>query len=166
MSYEILREKPEYCLIPFGTGDLYINVLNIVKMEYFNSFVPTHDPRFFGDMKSLKQCHFFGASSRLVNTKMDKLYSSFLPSIDSFRKYINQLKNDYSCVGEQTGIYYIEENYVDEAIALADSRKLTYEPSGLAGLALLLQMRESFPKDANILIVNTGRTKELREMKK
>jgi threonine synthase len=36
---------------------------------------------------------------------------------------------------------------------------VSVEPSGVAGLALLLQMKESVPSDAKILIVSTGKTK-------
>jgi len=33
LSYEIINQKADYCFIPFGTGDLFINILNIVKKE-------------------------------------------------------------------------------------------------------------------------------------
>ncbi|MGA2296106.1 MAG: pyridoxal-phosphate dependent enzyme [FCB group bacterium] len=165
MSYEILKEKPEYCFIPFGTGDLYINVLNIVKIEYFNSFVSKHDPRFFSDVNHLKNCSFLGASTRNPRTKLDKLYSSFLPSLDSFNKYILELKNEYACVGEKTDIYYVDEYFAEKAIKLADNLKLKFEPSGMAGMALLLQMQKEIPKDSRILIVNTGKTKTIKELK-
>jgi len=165
MSYEILMQNPEYCFIPFGTGDLFINVLNIVKVEYFNSFIPKHDPRFFGNMDVLKNTHFFGASSDQPNTVLDKLYSNFLPSIDSFKKYINTLKNEYSCVGSRTGFYYVKESFVKQALDIAVGQRIKFEPSGMAGLALLLQMKENIPKNAKILIVNTGKTKKLSELK-
>ncbi|MFC2129863.1 PLP-dependent lyase/thiolase [Bacteroidota bacterium] len=166
MSYEILKENPDFCFIPFGTGDLFINVLNIVKAEYFNSYIPKHDPRFFGDMETLRNCHFLGASSDQPNTVMDKLYSSFLPSIDSFKKYIDILKNEYSCIGRRTGFYYVKENFVQTALEIASNQNLRFEPSGMGGLALLLQMKDTIPKDAKILIVNTGKTKELKELTK
>jgi cysteine synthase len=166
MSYEILMQNPEYCFIPFGTGDLFINVLNIVKVEYFNSFIAKHDPRFFGNMDILKNTHFFGASSDQPNTVLDKLYSNFLPSINSFKKYINTLKEEYSCVGNRTGFYYVKESFVKQALDIASCQKINFEPSGMAGLALLLQMKESIPKNAKILIVNTGKTKKLSELLK
>jgi threonine dehydratase len=37
--------------------------------------------------------------------------------------------------------------------------KIANEPSGIAGLALLLQKKSSIDKDKKILIVNTGKTK-------
>lgn len=166
MSYEIIREQPQYCFIPFGTGDLFINVLNIVKIEYFYSFASKHDPRFFSDINTLKNCHFLGASTKNPNSLMDKLYSSFLPSIEKFKEYIQELKNEYACVGSKTDIYYVEEKYIYEAIKIADEQDIAYEPSGLAGLALLLQMKNQINKKARILIVNTGKTRSVDELLK
>ncbi len=164
MSYEILHEKPDYCFIPFGTGDLFINVLNIVKIEYFNSFVSKHDPRFFSNVDILKKCSFLGASTNLPSTRLDKLFSSFLPSLDSFKKYIVELKEEYDCVGSETDIYNVDEKYVDKAIDIASYEKINFEPSGMAGLALLLQLEKQIPKKSRILIVNTGRTRDVNEL--
>lgn len=164
LSYEILREQPEFCFVPFGTGDLFINILNIVKIEYFNSFVSKRDPRFNGDLEILKKCHFMGASSNRPNTQMDKLYSNFHPSAKSFKKYILELKEEYGCVGNLTDFYYVDEEFVDTALQIAYDQKIKFEPSGMAGLALLLQMKDSVDKDSKILIVNTGKTKELSEL--
>lgn len=164
LSYEILREEPEYCFIPFGTGDLFINVLNIVKSEHFYSFVSKHDPRFIGDIEKIKNCHFIGSSSTNPGTRLDKLFSNFLPSMNSFKKYIKELKTEYACVGSMTDIYFVDEVYVNKAIDIANDQKLTFEPSGMAGLALLLQMKDQIPGNSKILIVNTGKTKELNEL--
>lgn len=165
MSYEILMEKPDYCFIPFGTGDLFINVLNIVKSEYFNSYVSKHDPRFFSNMESLKECHFMGASTNRPDSKMEKLFSNFLPTKDSFKRYIREMIDEYGCVGKQTDFYYVDEKYAIEAIKIAENQGIEFEPSGLGGLALLLQMKDEIPKDKKILVVNTGKTKKLNEIK-
>lgn len=55
----------------------------------------------------------------------------------------------------------MRERFLDEAMKLATEQQITVEPSGIAGLALLLQMRDHVPPDANILIVSTGKTKYL-----
>ena len=165
MSYEILMEKPEYCFIPFGTGDLFINVLNIVKSEYFNSYVSKHDPRFFSDMDSLKKCHFMGASTNRPDSRMEKLFSNFLPTKDSFKRYIREMIDEYGCVGKNTDFYYVDEKYALQAIEIAKDQGIEFEPSGLGGLALLLQMKDEIPKDKKILVVNTGKTKKLNEIK-
>jgi|GEM_PF-448372 cysteine synthase len=163
LSYEIINENPDYCFIPFGTGDLYINVLNIVKKEYFNSFLHNPDPRYSGSIDKLKNCHYFGATSKNKDTQLDKLYSSFLPT---FNEYLNFLKEliSYSCVGDRTSIQQIQESFVNDAIQIAGKQKITFEPSGIAGLALLLQIRGNIPPDSKILIVNTGKTKSAEEL--
>jgi cysteine synthase len=164
MSYEILRENPDYCFVPFGTGDLFINILNIIKIEYFNSFIGKHDPRFSGNIQELIKCNFFGASTRSPNTKLDKLFSYFLPSLDKYNTYFDELKEEYGCVGQDTSVVYVDESYVDAAINLANSQKISFEPSGLAGLALLLQEKSTIDRNAKVVIVNTGKTREVDEL--
>lgn len=156
MSYEILNNNPEHCFIPFGTGDLFVNVLKIVHREYINRPFPHHDPRFFGDINIIKKCNFLGASTKNEKSKLDKLFSYFLPSLTKHKQFIAELKNH--CIGPYSGIYFVEEKVVDEAINIANKQKIKCEPSGIAGLALLLQMRDKIPPDKKILIVNTGRT--------
>ena len=165
MSYEIINQEPNYCFIPFGTGDLFINILNIVKKEYFNSFLHNSDPRYTGSIETLKECNFFGATTSNKKTILDKLYSSFLPTYNEYVKFINELIS-YSCVGEKTSIRQLEETFVKQAIDLASDQNITFEPSGIAGLALLLQTKREIPRDAKILIVNTGKTKSAEELLK
>ncbi|RLD68530.1 MAG: hypothetical protein DRI95_02750 [Bacteroidetes bacterium] len=169
LSYEILNQQADYCFIPFGTGDLFINILNIVKKEYFNGFLHNPDPRFFSSVDKLKSCHFFAASTMNKDTQLDKLYSSFLPTFNEYENFISELKSS-SCVGKLTNIFNVEERFVDNAMEIATNQQITFEPSGLAGLALLLQMQNEIPKNSKILIVNTGKTKPaevlLKELEK
>lgn len=106
MSYEIINSSPDFCFIPFGTGNLYENILNIVKKEVSTK---NHDPRFKGKVS--------------------------------------------------TFAHLLEENFLDQALKMAESQGIHCEPSGIAGLALFLQLKEQVPKNAKILIVNTGKTK-------
>ncbi|MBU1034278.1 PLP-dependent lyase/thiolase, partial [Patescibacteria group bacterium] len=52
LSYEILNSSPDYCFIPFGTGNLFENVLNINKKEVSTQH---HDPRFSGKVEVLRR---------------------------------------------------------------------------------------------------------------
>jgi cysteine synthase len=165
MSYEIINQEPDYCFIPFGTGDLFINILNIVKKEYFSSFLYNHDPRFSGSINKLKNCHFIGSTTQNKETILDKLYSSYLPTFAEYIKFINELIS-YTCVGKRTSIRNLKENYAIKAIELGKKLNLNFEPSGLAGLAMFLQLKENIPTDAKILIVNTGKTKSAEELLK
>jgi hypothetical protein len=163
LSYEIINQEPDYCFIPFGTGDLFINILNIVKKEYFNSFLHNPDPRFTGSIEKLKQCNYIGSTTQDKNTVLDKLYSSFLPTYSEYIKFINELIS-YSCVGKKTSIKYLEQDFVERAIEIGNNEGLNFEPSGLAGLAMFLQIKENIPPDSKILIVNTGKTKSADEL--
>lgn len=157
LSYEILNNNPEYCFIPFGTGDLFINVLKTVQQEY-NARHFSHDPRFSGDIKTIKQCSFIGATTKSPNSKLDKLFSYFLPSMDNHKLFIKNLKQ-FDCIGQLSNIHVVDERHVDMAMEMAAAAHVNCEPSGIAGLALLLQMKNKIPSDSRILIVNTGRTR-------
>lgn len=156
LSYEILNESPSHCFIPFGTGDLFINVLIIAEREY-NNRIFKHDPRFRGNMNIISKCNFFGATSHNANTRLDKLFSYYLPSLKDYQDYLNSLIEN-ARIGTSSGILDVEEEFVEEALALARGQGIACEPSGIAGLALLLQNRNDIPRDDKILIVNTGLT--------
>lgn len=156
MSYEILNVDAEYVFIPFGTGIIFRKILEVTKNE-ISSF-GTPDPRFNGSIHKLQQCHFLGAASTNPQTAADKLYSPFLPF-----PYINEdwikfyMKAAYC--GSMTGLYDVAEDFIEKAFHLASQLGITCEPSGSAGLALLLQLKDRIPCDAKILIVNTGKLK-------
>ena len=88
---------------------------------------------------------------------MDKLFSYYLPSLDDYQFYINSLIQNER-IGNLSGILDVDENFVEEALEIARKQSVRCEPSGVAGLALLLQMRDEVPKDEKILIINTGST--------
>jgi cysteine synthase len=157
LSYEILNNNPDYCFIPFGTGDLFINVLKTVQQEY-NARHFSHDPRFSGDIKTIKQCNFFGATTKSKDSRLDKLFSYFLPSMDNHKLFIKNLKQ-FDCIGQLSNIHFVDERHVDQAMEMAAAAGVNCEPSGIAGLALLLQMKNKIPAESRILIVNTGRTR-------
>ncbi len=157
LSYEILNSSPEYCFIPFGTGNLFENILNINKKEVSTTH---HDPRFKGNLQVLKSCNFLGATTSNPNSKAEKLYSPHLPFVHYDEQWIRLYKYAGFC-GWKSNVHLIEEKYLSLAMQIADKNGINYEASGMAGLALLLQMRSYVPKDKKILIVNTGKTKYL-----
>ena len=155
LSYEIINSKAEYVFVPFGTGQLYENIMNIIKRELGYK---VHDPRFQGRLKNLERTSILGATTSNPKSKADKLYAPFLP----FANYSQQWIRFYRCTGltgELSRVYNLQEKYLDEAIELAKSQGIDCEPSGIAGLGLLLQMKNKIPKNKKILIVNTGKTK-------
>ena len=152
LSYEILIEHADYCFIPVGSGDLYHNVLNIYNLEYHKK---SHDKRLLG--KTVNHCHFIGGNTDNPKSELTKLYSRYAAS--SFRSaqaLIDECK-EKEMIGSLSGIHHIKEEFVSGAIKIAEENSVTFEPSGVAGLALFLQMKESIDPQKKILIVNTGK---------
>jgi len=152
MALEILNQNPDYCIVPFGSGQLYQNILEMNKRQQTGS----KDPRFFGDTAILKKCQFIGATCGDNNrTKMDKLLtwwntpSSF--QFGDYRKFCSR-KSNYIPVTDR---------YIKKAIEFAETNHIVGEPSGLSSLALFFQLeaKEELNPDKKILIVNTGALK-------
>lgn len=156
LSYEILNENPEYCFIPFGTGDLFVNILIIAERE-FNNRIYKHDPRFSGDISVVSQCNFIGATTHNEGTRLDKLFSYYLPSLHDYQDYINSLIAN-NRIGTASGILDVEEEFLEEALHIATQQNIKCEPSGIASLALFLQNKGDIAPHSKILLVNTGCT--------
>lgn len=155
LSYEILNSSPDFCFIPFGTGNLFENILNINKKEVSTK---NHDPRFKGNLEILRKCNFFGATTNNPKSKADKLYSPHLPFVHYDEQWIRLYRYAGFC-GPESNVYLIKEQYLDKAMKIAEMNNVNCEPSGIAGLALLFQMKNKIHKNKKILIVNTGKTK-------
>ena len=155
LSYEIINSSPDYCFIPFGTGNLFENVLNINKREVSTQ---DHDPRFKWNIEVLRQCNFLGATTNNPKSKAHKLYSPHLPFVHFDEQWIRLYRHAGFC-GPKSNVVLIEEKYLDEAMGLAESQWINCEPSGVSGIALLLQMKNKIPKDKKILVISTGKTK-------
>jgi hypothetical protein len=156
MSYETINNNPDYIFLPFGTGNLYENLLKVIKHEVST---PEHDSRFKGNVKSLQECHVIGATTNDPSSKAaEKLYSPHLPFAHFDEQWIRLYKYAGYC-GGQSGIHAIREKFLDEAINLAEAQGIRCEPSAIAGLALMLQMKDQLPKNKKILIVSTGKVR-------
>src|SRR3989344_2605059 len=155
LSYEIINESPEYCFIPFGTGNLYENLLNVNKREVS---LQQPDPRFSGKVEVLRKCNFIGSTTNNPKSKADKLYSPHLPFVHYNEQWMKLYKYAGYC-GPESDVFVIQETFLDRAMELAQKQNITCEPSGIAGLALMLQIKDSLPKNKKMLIVNTGKAK-------
>lgn len=155
LSYEIINTSPDFCFVPFGTGNLYENILNVNKKEVSTE---NHDPRFQGKIEVLRNCHFIGATTSNPKSKAEKLYSPHLPFVHFDEQWILFYRYAGFC-GDMSNVNVLEEKYLEEAYDIAQSQGISCEYSGIAGLGMLLQMSSEVPKDSKILIVNTGKTK-------
>jgi hypothetical protein len=153
LSYEVLNSSPEYCFVPFGTGNLFENILNINKREVSSA---QHDPRFAGDVEVLRRCNFLGATTSNSASQADKLYSPHLPFAHFNEQWLNLYRFAGFC-GAQSGVHSIREDVLQEAVQMAEGWGIACEPSGIAGLALFLQMKEHVPRDAKVVILSTGK---------
>lgn len=159
MSYEILNNNPEYVFMPFGTGDPFNNVLSIATFELL---ADNPDPRFQGRKKDvLRKCNYLGATTNNPNSKLDKLYSAYRSQLKHIQRNIQKSLALNFC-GSRTSIIEVEEEFVDDAIDFASQNGIECEPSGAAGLALFLQLKNTIPKGSRVLIVNTGKLKFMR----
>jgi len=156
MSYDIINQNADYVFIPYGTGNLYENIVYVAIREVKTIF--HHDRRFKGDTKTIRKCNFLGATTSNPKSKAEKLYSPHLPFVHFDTDWIKlAIKKGY--IGSRSNVYAIREEYLNQALNIAKKNKINCEPSGITGLALLLQMKNKIPKDKKILIINTGKTK-------
>jgi len=157
LSFEILNSKPEFVFVPYGTGRLYESLLNVAMDVVIHS---RKDEYLKAGKRDVRKCNFIGATSNNPKTKADKLYARYRPFTVFSNKVISRAARS-QIWGDMSGIREIDESYLVEAQRIADSQiqPIVAEPSGLSGLALLLQMRDQIPNDARIVIVNTGKTK-------
>jgi len=159
MSYEIVNNNPDYCFVPFGTGNLYENILNINKKEVITD---THDPRFKGNPEILRRCNYFGATTNDPKSKVaDFLYSPHLPFAHYNEQWIRLYRQAGYC-GSLSDVHIVQERFIDEALTLAKQLNITCEPSAMSGLALMLQLKDSLPRDKKMLVVSTGKAHLLK----
>ena len=156
MSYEIINNDAEFIFLPFGTGNLYENILKIIKHEVSTE---NHDYRFRGNASKLSKCNILGATTNDPSSKAaEKLYSPHLPFAHFDEQWIRLYRYAGYC-GSESNVYVIKENFLDEALKIAESQNIQCEPSAIAGLALMLQMKEKLPRDKKMLLVSTGKAK-------
>ena len=154
MGYEILNQKADFVFVPFGTGIIFKKMLELNKIEA--SSFGFHDPRYQGDLAILRNCSYIGATAIVPGTRADKLFAPFLPFPYINQDWIRFYKTAGYC-GSLTGIYSVEEAFIDKGFELAQRLGIKCEPSGSAGLAMLLQWQNKIPRDNKILIINTGK---------
>ena len=138
LSFDVLNQSPEYVFVPFGTGVTY------KKLIYTAENLLTHerherDPRYRGDVSKIGTCHFIGATTHNPHSIADKLHSPHSPFQELKEDQLEFYKNAGYC-GAHSGIYDVEEKFLNEAMRIAESQGIVCEASGIAGLALLLQM--------------------------
>ena len=160
LSYEVLNQNPNCVFSPFGTGDLYKNIITRNAKEMDKK---VFSKRFFGDKKILSKCNFMGAASDNKKTKMKMLYSAFQnKTINNTNDIIVSPLIEKQSTGENSKVLIVNESYIDAAIDIAKYFNITCEPSGISGLALFFQMLDRQEMVLNehdkVIIINTGKS--------
>lgn len=154
LAYEILNCNAKHIFIPVGTGDLFVNVLTVLRDELTGVI---NDRRLEGGSLTIEGLQLYGATSEDRKTKMDKLYAAHRPTLSESRRVATEMIEAGHC-GARSGVYDVGEAFVPEALETARAGRIQCDESGIAGLALLLELseQEPFPVDEEILVVNTG----------
>ncbi len=158
MSYEIINENADYVFIPYGTGHLFENIVSVAVREVSTRLF--HDKRYRGNIKQLSDMHFIGATTNSPDTIADKLYSPHLPFVHFDINWIQTAKQK-GYLGKNSNVFIVQEQYLEKAMKVAEKNNVICEPSGIAGLAMMLQSENIYPKHKKMLIVNTGKSKLL-----
>lgn len=154
LSFEIINNNPDYVLCPFGTGELYENICNVLKRE--SQKVKDYDPRLKISPKRLGWINIIGATSNQANTAADKIYAPHLPFTHFNEQWLGFYRN-LGYIGQQSGVFVVQERYIEKAYDYLNQLGIRCEPSGAAGLGYLFEHPERLPKRKKIVIVNTGR---------
>jgi hypothetical protein len=155
LAYEILNCGARHVFIPVGTGDLFVSVLTVLRDELTGL---TNDRRLTGGSRTIEGLELYGATSEDWKTKMDKLYAAHRPTLAEARRVVADMREAGHC-GTRSEVYDVGEAVVPVALEEARTNKIQCDESGIAGLALLLELKEKgeeFPTDEEILVVNTG----------
>jgi len=152
LSYELVMVSPDYIIVPYGTGDLFGNIITISAKEVS---ADKHDPRFQGRVNILRRCNFIGAKTDSTDTRAHHLYAAHLPFEQVRKDTIDDYLKRGFC-GRETGVYATGESHLDEALDTAKRHDIKTSPSGIFGLNWLLENGGTLPKNAKYIIVNTG----------
>jgi threonine synthase len=157
LSYEILNQNPTTVIVPFGSGELFTNILNVAKNEVL---LNKQDKRFKGNKKSISNCKFFGVTTTNPNSKYFKLCSYFF-DCNQYNKEQMEMYRRLNICNNESKVVDLEEEYFEQAEKLCKKLKLNVEESSLSGFAFYLENQEKFKDEERIIIVNTGKTKKI-----
>jgi Pyridoxal-phosphate dependent enzyme len=151
LSYEILNLSPRHVFVPVGTGDLLHNIARILRTELARG---TPDPRLDVPLATLWGINLIGATTEDPNSSMDKLYAKFRPPLDRVKDYLRE-QREAGYFGPLSQVRNVADDRVELALSWAATNNIRTEPSGIAGLGLLLEMNQEISQE-KVVIVNTG----------
>jgi hypothetical protein len=152
---EILLLRPTYIFVPFGTGDLFTNILTLLADE---ASPEPRDKRIEElTREELRGIHVLGATTNEPSTRMDKLFAKFRPTEKDINAKLADLI-EKGVIGDRSAIIPIDDRWASQAQRVARDHNVRTELSGIAGLGLFRAINEQLSlttKDV-VVIVNTG----------
>ena len=157
LSFEAMNLAPSVVIVPYGTGQLFDNLLLHLGAEVRE--VNGNDPRFAGDRDGLSRLSVIWVSAG-ASSIASKLAAPFLPGSTKDdciprNNLVSQLVKG-GIIGRLSRIYEIPDWQLLDTMRLAEEIGLNAEISALAGLAWLIHNRGLIPKESRIVVVNTG----------
>lgn len=159
-------EGPKHIFVPFGSGDLFCNLISFIESEARRSRFE-HDEKLkylLGNHElPFKNIGVYGATSNNPKTSMKKLYSAHRPMLKQINKKVDALIEE-GILAKGSGIYDLEDRYINQAIAEANhpQQRLNTEYSGIAGLGLYLKTKSN-SHDLHRMYLNDGGEFELQQ---
>lgn len=155
LSYEILNQDPDYVFVPFGTGQLYGNIIGIGRRIAEGEVC---ESVYVGSREKIPRMNFIGATTNNPESKAVKLYAPFRPFTAISANWV-RLGVQRGWCGEKSGIVEVEESSILDAYRILTDQGIPVEHSAVAGLAALLEMRDQVAPDDKLLVVSTGKLK-------
>jgi hypothetical protein len=151
---EILTQKPTYIFVPFGTGDLFVNIITFIEAEARKK---QRSKRLVDAAEDIRGIHVLGATAKERTTLMDKLYAKHRPPEEAIHAKVRALVAS-EVLGAKSGVFPITDKVADQGLRFAQANGLNTELSGIAGLGLLFEQERQLglkPED-RVVVVNTG----------
>ncbi len=161
MTFEVLNTKPDYIIVPYGSGQLFNNLFE----HYYDQLqrVRQLDPRLRNPRTLQSGVNLIGVTSP-IGSIASMLSAPHLPEsvkeeTQTQKSHVISQMRRAGVLGEKSGIHEIHDEWILRAANIALNQRMRFEPSALAGLAWLLQHKKDIPKGKRVLIVSTGKGK-------
>ncbi len=152
LSYEIINSGAKWIFVPVGTGDLYQNILSVLRDEVLDE---REDNRLEGGIDSITHRNVIGATTYDPKSSMNKLFAHHRPTLNEVSVFLMDCINNSVC-SSKSKIHGVKEESVKKALKFATYRGISTEASGIAGLAAYMEYESEVPTNEKVLIVNTG----------
>ena len=171
LSWEIINTAAKYIFLPYGSGDLYYNIISRLHEEIPKRRMDTF-PLLLIEPGNLEQITLIGSTvskqgiqdpdGEKIPKMFDKLYSPHFGENNNLKlckEIIAKGRVNKKC--KIAGIETVHLAHLSDAKKIMKENRINSEHSGLSGLLMFLSMKDELgiQPDDKVLIVNTGKLK-------